>query len=636
MARGERRRRGGKPRRGERGIEGGCPGPAAWLWLVIFGAVLLSVPPLIQRAELERGNDAVELVADLDSIRLLSAYVGVPVDAVLADWAARGVTSIGVSTATDLELAARAGLRSVPRTVAAVQALLERGASPARRELSPPDGAVSPGPSGLRSEAAPAAGIFIADGDAVPGYPDDVAATAALLRDVGLTLGVVEFASPEGERQLARLLGDEVVFVHSIPPRELVHLTDEQALARFNRAVLERQARVLYLHALLPAEASTEGARVLLERNGQYVSALVERVRALGLTVGPVRPLPRWESSRLVPVAVAVAAAAAAALAARALVTVSWTWELAFVAAAGALAAALAWTGRDVWARQGAAFAAACAFPALAVLSGVGRPGVEHSFARRFGSVMLATLAGAALVAAALTDTRFFLKLEQFRGVKAAHLLPIIFVALVWLKELLSALAPAASSGRGASAAGLAGRGAPVRLKAWAATAARLVRLVGRRQLAVFVVVAALVLFVLVARTGHDLLPVSSWERSAREALERWLVVRPRTKEFLFGYPALLLGLAFFARRRRRQGWPLAVAGVVAPISVINTFSHAHVALWVSGVRTAYGVIFGSAVASLAYVALALWQKTRSAAEKAAGGRSDERGGAASQEAGLR
>ncbi len=81
-------------------------------------------------------------------------------------------------------------------------------------------------------------------------------------------------------------------------------------------------------------------------------------------------------------------------------------------------------------------------------------------------------------------------------------------------------------------------------------------------------------LFILIARTGHDVLPVTTWERTAREALERWLVVRPRTKEFMFAYPALFIGLYCFAVDRRSWGWPLLVAGTVAPISVINTFSH--------------------------------------------------------------
>jgi len=589
-----------------------------WLWIIIAMVVVVSLPSLGQRAAIERGNDVVEIVADLDCLRMLSVYTGVPVEQLLADWAARGVTSAGVVDPADLALVERAGLRPVPRTPEVVEALLAQGG---------------------------AGSLFVAAGEAMPGYPDDLAATAELLRRAGLALGIVEFAEQEGERELARLLGDAAVLVHSIPPRELARLTGEQALARFNRAVLERQARALYVHALVPDEvrqafagtaetgapavvplAGPEEARAWLERNGAYVSALVQRVRALGLTVGPVQPLPRWRNGAAVPVLVAAAAAAAALLAGQAFVRLPWRLELGLVTAAGALAAALELAGRDVWARQGAAFAAACAFPVLAVLAGAGEAGggcrvengrtdrgrdlvrLAREVARRLGITMTVTLAGAALVAAALGDTRFFLKLELFRGVKAAHLVPIAAVAAAWAMESWPALSEAAAAELARERSGAWDGGVGGRLMARGQALARRIGPFGWKHAAAGLLAAAAV-FVLVARTGNNLLPVSSWELAFREALERWLVVRPRTKEFVFGYPALLLGLACFARGRRSWGWPLAVAGVVAPVSVVNTFSHAHVALWVSAVRTAYGLLLGAIVAAAAGAVAAIWRK---------------------------
>lgn len=590
-----------------------------WLWMVIAGVVLLSLPALWQRAELERRNDVVEIIADLDSLRVLSAYTGVALDDVLAQWASLGVTSAGVFNAADVEVVERAGLIPVPRTMQAVAALTGRE---------------------------PAGGLFIASGEAMPGYPGELAATASLLQRGGFALGIVEFAEQAGERELAALLGDQAVTVHSIPPRELARLTDEQAVARFNRAVLERQARALYVHALVPAEAGATADAVaslaavaappdatgrpddadgqaLLERNAAYVAALLEKVRLLGLTAGPVQPVPRWASSSAVPVAVAMAAAAAALLAGRGFVRLSWPLEPVLVAAAGGLAAVLALTGHEVWARQGAAFAAACAFPVLAVLAGVAvgpeRGSAPPDFLRRLAVVLSVTWAGAALVAAALLDTRFFLKLELFRGVKAAHLLPIAAVAAAWAVETVAAPGNRARVGQGVGQDAVGDTRRRPTARDWAAALARLVRSIGWRHVAAGTLAAAAV-FVLIARTGNNLLPVSSWEVAARTALEEWLVVRPRTKEFLFGYPALLLGLACFAVGHRRWGWPLAAAGVVAPVSVINTFSHAHVALWVSVVRTAYGLMLGAGVAAAAGALLVLGRKLRAGSAGLGGG----------------
>ena len=52
----------------------------------------------------------------------------------------------------------------------------------------------------------------------------DLAAVARRLASAGLPLGIVEFDDQPGLRELARLMDDVAVFVHSIPPDELERL----------------------------------------------------------------------------------------------------------------------------------------------------------------------------------------------------------------------------------------------------------------------------------------------------------------------------------------------------------------------------------------------------------------------------
>lgn len=622
-----------------------------WLWAIIVGVVLLTAPLLAQRAALEHDNRTVEIVADLESLRELSEWVDVPVDVILESWAELGVTSAGAVEPGDIALIRAAGLRVVPRTVQVLDALRSEGAAPAR------------GPSGI--------GPFIAAGEHMPGYPDAMPSVAERLAAAGIPLGIVEFANQAGEREMARLMNDTVVFVHSIPRRELERLTDRQALARFNRAALERQARVLYVHALLPAspgdddlivgqpagggpsmvaagaggsggvnartlDLDPEERAALLARNEAYVSALVTRMGDIGLRVGAVQPLPRWAGSAVVPVAVLVAAAAGALLVLRAFVRVSWKWELAVLVAAAVAGALLPVLEREVLLRQLAAFGVAAVFPVLAVALGAGvgnkqnpgpgAPAAAGAEGRRSAGVAAATIwgllrvmavtaAGAALVVAALADSRFFLKLEQFRGVKLAHVLPLALVAALWALESVPALtsltAGSARRSRGTNRGpGHQAGPVPDREPGREPSRDRPAPAVGWRHV-VIAAAAALALFVMVARTGNHLLPVSAWELAAREALEEWLVVRPRTKEFLLGYPALLMGLAFFAGGRRGAGWPFVVAGTVAAISVINTFAHAHVGLAVSAVRSAYGLLLGAAVGAAGLAAWSVWERWR-------------------------
>jgi hypothetical protein len=109
-----------------------------------------------------------------------------------------------------------------------------------------------------------------------------------------------------------------------------------------------------------------------------------------------------------------------------------------------------------------------------------------------------------------------------------------------------------------------------------------------------------------ILRTGNFGLPVLSFEVQAREFLENVLVVRPRTKELFLGHPALYFAL--HSKEPHKSWWlPLSVIG---QISLVNTFTHTHTFLWVSLLRTAYGLVFGYFIGWLALKAFN-WGKER-------------------------
>jgi hypothetical protein len=90
-------------------------------------------------------------------------------------------------------------------------------------------------------------------------------------------------------------------------------------------------------------------------------------------------------------------------------------------------------------------------------------------------------------------------------------------------------------------------------------------------------------------------------EQGLRDRLETLLAVRPRFKEFAFGYPLLLLGGYLEALKRtgrsRLDGRPLLCLGVIGLASMINTFCHLHspveMALWRSLSGIALGTVAG-------------------------------------------
>jgi hypothetical protein len=93
------------------------------------------------------------------------------------------------------------------------------------------------------------------------------------------------------------------------------------------------------------------------------------------------------------------------------------------------------------------------------------------------------------------------------------------------------------------------------------------------------------------------------WEQSLRDALERFLIARPRTKEFALGFPLLWAGCQLYTLQlQQRISWdarPLIALGMIGPISMINTFCHLHSPLAIELLRSINGVLIGTALGVL-------------------------------------
>ena len=90
------------------------------------------------------------------------------------------------------------------------------------------------------------------------------------------------------------------------------------------------------------------------------------------------------------------------------------------------------------------------------------------------------------------------------------------------------------------------------------------------------------------------------WEIRFREALERLLWVRPRTKEFLVGYPCLVVYYALIKRNwapHYREVFRVGASFALA--SAVNSFSYFHTLLPLTIIRVVNGwwleILVGSA-----------------------------------------
>ncbi len=189
---------------------------------------------------------------------------------------------------------------------------------------------------------------------------------------------------------------------------------------------------------------------------------------------------------------------------------------------------------------------------------------------------VIIALCGAMMTAAPLSSVSYMLEIDIFRGVKLAQILPILFFVIAYLAYFgFGSMKQKPGSLEMNDIKDMLGTS----IQVWMVLAGMVVAGVG-------------VYYIL--RTGHDSgLEVSSMEMLFRNTLEDYLMARPRTKEFLFAFPAIMMMV--YTAIRRFKLWPIlfGLGAVVGMTSVVNTFMHIRTPLYLGFVRTGYSVIFG-------------------------------------------
>ena len=118
---------------------------------------------------------------------------------------------------------------------------------------------------------------------------------------------------------------------------------------------------------------------------------------------------------------------------------------------------------------------------------------------------------------------------------------------------------------------------------------------------AFFVLITATMVIMLYIFRSGNYLQLSGIEASVRLFLEEVFLIRPRFKEFLIGYPALLFGFWFADRKFKDMLWFLNALGVISLASLINSFCHFHTPVLISLYRSFWGLIIGCILSVVIY-----------------------------------
>jgi hypothetical protein len=427
--------------------------------------------------------------------------------------------------------------------------------------------------------------LLVFAADQVLGYRQAMEATAQAVRAFRMRYGSVEFGKQVGDTSLGLLIPERTVRLHSVSAAEALQMTPTELVERFERAAQERNIRVLYIRL---GAGNTAQLRTLIQSLTDALSRSGFTIRAGGAR--PFEPLepPLWMFP-LVGLGVGVLTG-----------WVLWQlrangWSAWLPLLMGIAFALLSWLPLG---RKAVALCAAVLFPTVGLIMlpaiapsplrsptptpalpvngegiGQGQPqGAASTLIWMGGLLAFAfgwSLMGALHIVGLLAGTAFLVKADQFVGIKLAHGLPLLLVGGFY----------AAYSAGG-----------------WDFWRRWVNQPVFWWQAGVVLVVLSAVVLMLL-RTGNEAPGVvSDLELRLRSLLENLMNVRPRTKEFLIGHPALVMALALLIQDRRT--WlPLAMLlGAIGQVSVVNTFCHLHSPLAVSLLRVVWGAGLGIAL----------------------------------------
>lgn len=394
-------------------------------------------------------------------------------------------------------------------------------------------------------------------GDNVLGHANkaQLKPSAQQLLDSGYGAYGIEFLEQGSFLNMAYALDMNIIRLHSLGLQEV---SDGEGVERAVRAVKERNIRSLFIKM-----EEEKDPQETLERAEEFLVKVQEDMPGI-FHLGKAEPfeeihIPVWSYNFTLLAAVLFISTAVLSILKK-----QWLFYLSLLGL-GAVSLLYLVTDRTVLI-QGLALLVSLAAPVYAILP----LGENRGILRSYGRGILVSFAGIAIIIALLNGNEFVSHIVIFRGVILVYIFPIAFMYIysIWgnVRGLLK-----------------------TSIKYWHA--------------AILVIIAAMgVYYIMRSGNGGS---ASSIELALRSYLEQLMYVRPRTKEFLIGFPLYVLGL-YFLPINKKVALLLFVPGVIGFLSIVNTFTHLHIPIYISLLRTAYSLVLGLLIG---YILIFLYKK---------------------------
>ena len=416
----------------------------------------------------------------------------------------------------------------------------------------------------------------IFEGESVLGYPSSLKLVKEKFEDKHIMIGFVEFINQQGIKYLIANNSKNVFRVHQVGFDYFQTFSKDKLQARYVRAIRERNMDMVFLHPFI----KSQNEKSLLDFNFDFFNDTIEEIKSYGYVINQVSQLPTqayFAASKFEFLVLAFGVFSTI------LFMISYFFKLSFfnifffyLVSMSSVYFSFVF-GYRLGVSQLLSLFVAVSFPTLAIISQFPQSFRKESFSTRIlkGCYYLLRVTGICFVGSVfiigfLSDELFLKGIHRFWGVKLSFLLPLILIGLFFYLR-------------------------PNRVKNTFYVLKRLYYAPVRTAGLVSIFFILIFLVIMIIRTGNLIvLPTLLLESKFRLFFEETFFVRPRTKEFLIGYPFLLLSFIYVDSKISRLWlWFFNIIGSVALISFVNSFCHLNTPLQISIYRSVLGVFLG-------------------------------------------
>lgn len=421
-------------------------------------------------------------------------------------------------------------------------------------------------------------------GDNVFGYPNNTREYFLKIQDKGICILLTEFQTKVGLSEYSSLNNGSIARAHEISVDEL-KLSNQDLGARISRAVKERNMRFVSLRNFIDYK---DDESIEESINNLYKSINIAKSQiGSEFKSGYTKPVPIMKKNNTSEILIAVSFSALVGVLILSLNDkyTKLSVSLFIITLVASLITVLSNINTLV---KMYAFIVSIVGASSAIIVPCNIENKSY-ITKYLLSFLLAILTGM-MISSIMYGTDYILKLKAFSGVKLLYILPLMIIA-IW-----AIITSENFSWKN--------------IKSLNEVKDRLVVAIKNMKLYHYVIifVAIFVAYMYISRSGNSG-SAGELELQIRALMERILYVRPRTKEFILGYPALFISYYLCYKTKNKYFKYILILGAMGTMSTVNTFTHLHTPFLYSLLRSIYGVLFGTIVGIIYILIFKLIQK---------------------------